>query len=277
MLNFDNIPPPRIIEELDFELILEGALVNLQDRDPSYSEILESDPGVKVLEVGAYREVLMRARVNDALRGTLVRFAQGADLDNIASNYQVERLPGETDDQLRLRTTERIRGSSAAGSESWYRYHALTADVDIAEIGVTSPAPGYVEIAVLSQVGDGTPSEVMLEAVEAAVNNSSVRVVTDFLTVAPASIITVPVTATIYLLPEAPISVFDSLAATLQTAFAAEAGLGWDVTPSWIIAQLQAEGVQRVELAAPAGVVVCDSRTAPALGTVSLILGGRDR
>jgi phage-related baseplate assembly protein len=142
---------------------------------------------------------------------------------------------------------------------------------------VSSPAPGYVEIAVLSQLGDGSPSDAMLAAVNAAVNNSSVRVVTDFLTVVPAAIITVPVAATVYLLPEAPYSVFEALEASLTAAFAAEASLGWDVTLSWLIAQLQADGVQRVELAAPTATVVCDSRTAPALGIVTLTYGGRDR
>lgn len=276
-LNFDNIPDPAIVEELDFELILEGSLVNLQDRDPSYSEILESDPGVKVLEVGAYRETLMRARVNDALRATLVRFALGTDLDNIASNYQVERLVGETDAQLRLRTTERIRGSSAAGSAAWYRFHALTADVDIAEIGVSSPAPGHVQIAVLSQLGDGTPSQLMLDRVAAAVQNPAVRVVTDAVSIGGASVVTVPVGATIYLLPDAPSTVFDLLPAQLSAAFEAEASLGWDVTPSWVVAQLHTDGVQRVELSSPLATVVCDSLTAPALGAVTLVFGGRDR
>lgn len=275
-LDFDSIPDPTIIEELDFEAILEASLVNLQARAPGYSELVESDPGVKILEVSCYREVLQRARVNDALRGTLVRYAIGADLDNIASNYQVQRLAGETDEQLRVRTVERIRGSSAAGSESWYRYHALTADVDIAEVGIDNPAPGTVRVSVLSQLGDGTPSAQMLENVDLALQDSAVRVVTDTVIVQAATIVTVPITATVYLLPDTPLGVFDGLEATLAAAFDAEARLGWDVTQSWIIGQLQAQGVQRVELDAPTADVAVSAITAPALGTVTLTFGGRD-
>lgn len=276
-VDFDNIPQPQFVEELAFELLLEGALVNLQDRDPSYTEILESDPGVKVLEVGAYRETLLRARINDAGKATLLKFALGADLDNIASNYQVARLPGETDAQLRFRTVERIRGSSAAGSEPWYRFHALSADVAIAEIGIDNPAPGTVRATVRSSLGDGTPSAGMLAAVDEALQSPAVRVVTDTVVVQPAGRVVVPITATIYLLPDAPLAVFDSLADSLAAAFAEEASLGWDVTPSWVIGQLQAPGVQRVELAAPASPVVCSPTTVPVLGEVALTYGGRDR
>mgnify|MGYP001806103711 CR=1 FL=1 len=276
-LDFDALPDPQIIEELDFELYLEAALSDLQARDPAYTEIVESDPGVKVLEVAVARETILRARVNDALRGTLVRFAVGADLDNRASNYQVERLPGETDEQLRIRLIERIRGSSAAGSAAWYRFHALTADPDVGEVGIDSPGPGVVRATVRSRVGDGVPTPQLLAVVEGALQDPAVRVVTDSIVVAPPVVVTVPITATVYLLPEAPIAVFNGLASDLQAAFAAEASLGWDVTPSWVIGVLQAEGVQRVELASPAAVVSCDPTTLPLLGEITLTFGGRDR
>jgi phage-related baseplate assembly protein len=84
-IDFSSIPAPIIIEELDYEAILEEMIADLQARDPSYTEILESDPGVKILEVAAARELTLRQRVNDALRATLLRFAIGADMDNLAA------------------------------------------------------------------------------------------------------------------------------------------------------------------------------------------------
>lgn len=276
-IDFSSIPAPAIIEPLDFETILQAMIADLQSRDPSYTEILESDPGVKILEVAAARELILRQRINDALKATLLRFAISNDLDNLAAFYGVARLANETDEALRARTIERIMGSSTAGGRAWYRFQALTASPLIADVNVDSPAPGEVRVAVLSKEGDGTADAELLGLVDDVVQSDSVRVITDTVTTVSAVIETVNVSADIWLLPDAPIAIFDGLEATLRTAFDATAGLGWDVTLSWLIAQLQRPGVQRVRLNTPTDRVVCDARTAPALGTVSLNYAGRDR
>lgn len=276
-LDFSTIPDPEIIESLDFETILQEMLADLQARDPSYTEILESDPGVKLLEVAAARELILRQRVNDALRATLLRFATGADLDNLAAFYGVTRLTNEADEALRDRVIERIMGSSTAGGAAWYRYQALSASPLVRDAAISSPAPGEVLVSILSTQGDGTASSGLLATVDAVLQSDSVRVVTDVVTTASATINTVPVTAQIYLYPETPIEVFNGLQASLSAAFAAASGLGWDVTRSWLIAQLHPAGVQRVVLSAPAADVVCNSTQAPALGAITLTMAGRDR
>lgn len=276
-IDFSSIPAPEIIEPLDFESILAALLADLQDRDPGYTEILESDPGVKLLEVCAARELILRQRVNDALRATLLRYATAGDLDNLVAFYGVTRLTGETDEALRTRTIERIMGSSTAGGTSWYRYQALTASPLVRDAAISSPAPGQVLINILSTQGDGTASPALLAAVDAVVNSDSVRVLTDAVTVAGATILTVPVTAQVYLYPETPIEVFNGLQARLRAAFNPLAGLGWDVARSWVIAQLHPAGVQRVVLTAPAADVICGPSQAPALGAITLTMAGRDR
>lgn len=276
-IDFSSIPAPSIIEELDYEEILEEMIADLQARDPSYTEILESDPGVKILEVAAARELTMRQRVNDALRATLLRFAIGADMDNLAAFYGVTRLLDEDDEAIRARTIERIMGSSTAGGTAWYRYQALSASPQVRDAAVTSPAPGEVLVNILSTQGNGTASSTLLEAVDDVLQSDSVRVITDTVTVAGATITTVPVTAEVWLYPETPIDVFNGLSARLSAALAAASGLGWDVTRSWLIAQLHADGVQRVNLTAPAVDVVCGASQAPALGAVTLTMAGRDR
>jgi phage-related baseplate assembly protein len=153
-IDFSSIPEPTIIEELDFEVILASMIADLQSRDPSYTEILESDPGVKILEVAAARELILRQRINDALRATLLRFSIGTDLDNLSAFYGLTRRVGENDDELRLRTVERIMGSSTAGGAAWYRYQALSADERVKDAAVSSPAPGEVAIAILSKEGE---------------------------------------------------------------------------------------------------------------------------
>ena len=276
-IDFSSIPAPTIIEALDFETILQEMITDLQSRDPSYTEILESDPGVKILEVAAARELTLRQRINDALKATLLRFAIGADLDNIAAFYGVTRLQGETDEELRERTIERVMGSSTAGGRSWYRYQAMTASPLIADVNVDTPFPGQVRVSVLAKAGNGTASAELIEAVDAVVQADNVRVITDTVTTVSAEIVTVNVQAQVWLLPETPETVFENLEETLRTAFSAESGLGWDVTLSWLIAKLQQPGVQRVMLQAPTTRVICAANQAPAIGTVALTMMGRDR
>lgn len=276
-LDFSSIPAPEIIEELDYETILQAMITDLQARDPSYTEILESDPGVKILEVAAARELILRQRVNDALQATLLRFSIGADLDNLAAFYGVIRLANEQDEALRLRTIERIMGSSTAGGSAWYRYQALTSSPLVKDAAVSSPAPGEVLINVLSTEGNGTASSALLTTVNTRMQANDVRVITDTVTVQGAQILTVPVTAQVYLYPDTPVEVFTNLEQQLRDAFAVQASLGWDVTRTWLIAKLHPAGVQRVNLTAPAADVICGPGQAPALGTITLTLAGRDR
>jgi phage-related baseplate assembly protein len=320
-IDFSSIPAPSIIEELDYEAILEEMIADLRARDPSYTEILESDPGVKILEVAAARELTLRQRVNDALRATLLRFAIGADMDNLAAFYGVTRLLDEDDEALRLRTIERIMGSSTAGGAAWYRYQALTADDRVKDAAVSSPAPGEVLVSILSDEayevatatgetldvlgenfgvtrttgesdaayrarivaavdqagGAGLASQDLLDAVDDRLQADDVRVLTDTVTVEGATIIPVDVTAQVWLYPETHEAVFEGLEQRLNDAFAAQSGLGWDVTTSWLITQLHPEGVQRVVLTAPTANVVCSASDAPALGSITLTLAGRDR
>ena len=73
-----------------------------------------------MLEAAAYRETLLRARVNDAARANLLSFAATTDLDHLAGFYDVVRLDGETDAALRERVVLAIQGRSAAGPEERY-------------------------------------------------------------------------------------------------------------------------------------------------------------
>lgn len=320
-IDFSVLPDAQIIEELNYEAILESMILDLRARDPSYTEILESDPGVKILEVCAARELIIRQRVNDALRATLLRYADSGDLDNLAAFYNVLRMEGESDTAFRLRTIERIKGSSAAGGEDWYRYHALTASPRVRDAFVWRPAPGEVEVVILSAEGEaaetaagdaldqlglawgiareegesddnyrarvlaeaaagggyGAASPELVDLVNAIVQSGSIRPVTDTVTTVGAEILTINVTANVWLYPDTPVAIFDGLEERLRSAFDAQAGLGWDLTRSWVSAQLHPAGVQRVEIVSPTTEQIISPRLAPVLGAVSLTLAGRDR
>ncbi len=63
----------------------------LVSRDESFTALVESDPAIKILEVAAWRELLLRERINEAARSNLLKFASGEELDNLAEFYGVER------------------------------------------------------------------------------------------------------------------------------------------------------------------------------------------
>ena len=95
LIDLSKLPAPQLIEELDYEAILNEMRKKLRELLPEWTGYeLESDPANKVLEVAAYREMLLRQRVNEAARGVLIAFAQGSDLDHLAAFYPEKRLEG---------------------------------------------------------------------------------------------------------------------------------------------------------------------------------------
>ena len=77
------------------EVILAEMRAKMRELCPEWTGYeLESDPANKVLEVAAYREMLIRQRVNEAACGVMVAFATGSDLDHLAAFYPEKRLSG---------------------------------------------------------------------------------------------------------------------------------------------------------------------------------------
>ena len=272
-----SLPTPAVIETLSFETIFSELQAEFQSRYPDYSALLASDPAIKLLEVAAYREVLLRNRINEAAKASLLAFATGSDLDHLAAFYGVTRLMDESDEALRLRTRQRIIGFANAGGAAHYRYWALSASPEVADVAVDSPAPGRVRISVLPTGHSDTVPEALLETVRATVLRDDVRVLTDTVEVVPVSLVPVTVSAQIWLYPDTPMAVFDGLTSRLTRELAQAAVLGWDLTQSWLIGQLQQPGVHKVELTEPATDIRIHSTQAVRLTDVQLTFAGRDR
>lgn len=272
-----SLPTPAVIEPLSFETIFSELQTEFQSRYPDYSALLASDPAVKLLEVAAYREVLLRNRINAAAKASLLAFATGSDLDHLAAFYGVTRLSEETDEALRLRTRQRIIGFANAGGAAHYRYWALSASPDVADVEVDSPEPGRVRISVLAKGEEETVPDAVLEAVRAVVLRDDIRVLTDTVEVVAAELIPITVTARIWLYPDTPMAAFEAIAPRFKDALAAQSGLGWDLTPSWVIGELQRPGVHKVELHSPATDIRANANQAVRLLNLNLELAGRDR
>lgn len=273
-IDLSQLPAPDVIEQLDFETILAEMLDSLRARDPSYTSTVESDPAYKVLEVAAYRELLLRQRVNDAARAVMLAYARGADLDHIGANYDVERLmidPGDPDavppvpptyesnDEYRRRIQLSPEGYTTAGSEGSYVFHALGADGDVKDAQAVSPIPGHVTVYVLSRTGNGAAPGTLLGIVDDALNAETIRPMTDNVSVQSAAIVEYTVTAELVMYPGPDSEVVRSAAeAALVKYVEGVHRIGYDVTLSGIYSALHQPGVQRVELAAPLANIAID-------------------
>lgn len=72
-VDLSRLPPPDIIETLDYEVIRAEALAKFATFFPDFDARLESDPVVKLIEIFAFREMILRQRINDAARAKMGR------------------------------------------------------------------------------------------------------------------------------------------------------------------------------------------------------------
>lgn len=241
---------PNIIEPLNFEEIFSRMKEELVKRDESFTALVESDPAMKVLEVAAWRELLLRQRINEAVKGNLLKFATGEDLDNLAEFYGVEREKEEEDERFRKRVKAKIKGRSTGGSKEYYRYHALSADGRVKDALVESPIPGKVQISILStQLSTtGIVSEELLKIVKKQVTRDDIRVLTDTVTVVGCNITEIDIHSRMSI---SPVISKEEIKKQFIQKFELAKRLGWSVTRSWIIANLFVDGVENVELIEP--------------------------
>lgn len=291
-IDLSTLPAPDVIEELNFETIFAAMLADLQARDPVFDALLESDPAYKILEVAAYRELLLRQRVNDAARAVMLAYSTGADLDQLGALFGVERFElvaadpeavppvaavMESDTEFRRRIQLSLEGFSVAGPRGAYIFHGLSADADVLDISATSPTPGNVVITVLSRTGSGTAGTPLLNAVAAALNDDAVRPLTDSVTVQSASIVNFTVAAGLYVYPGPDSSVVLTKALAALNAYIAQVHkIGQDVTLSGIYAALHQPGVQRVNLTQPTANVVISATQASYCTSITVTVAGTD-
>ncbi|WP_265016871.1 baseplate assembly protein [Wolbachia endosymbiont (group B) of Lycaena phlaeas] len=257
---------PNIIEPLNFEEIFFRMKEELVSRDASFTGLVESDPAIKILEVAAWRELLLRQRMNEAVKSNLLKFAKGEDLDNLAEFYVVEREKEEEDERFRKRVKAKIAGWSTGGSKEYYKYHALSADSRVKDALVESPIPGKVQISILS-TQTGILSEELLEIVKKQVTRDDIRVLTDTVTVVGCNITEIDIHSRMSI---SPVISKEEIKKQFIKKFEASKRLGWNVTKSWIIANLFVEGVENVELIEPRENVVVLGNECAVLSHVKL-------
>ncbi|MEJ6008677.1 baseplate assembly protein [Novosphingobium aquae] len=289
-LDLSQLPAPDVVEALDFETIFAAMLADLRARDATFDALVESDPAYKILEVAAYRELLIRARVNDAARAVMLAFATGTDLDHIGATRGVVRLtldPGdvealppvlptyESDANFRQRIQLAPEGYTTAGSEGSYIFHGLGASALVKDIQAVSPDPGEVTVYVLSREGDGSADGDLIDVVTAALSAETVRPLTDNVTVLTADVTTYSIVAELVMYPGPDAEVVRAAAEAAAAAYAAAVHrIGYDVTLSGLYAALHQPGVQKVNLTAPVADIVATDGEASFADAITVTLAG---
>lgn len=291
-VNLASLPAPAVLETIDFEAIVLDMRNDLVSRLPEIVGVidLESEPARKLIEVFAYREVVMRARINAAARATMLAYATGTDLDHIGALFGVERFlltPANTsavpptpavyeaDEDFRRRIQMALEGFSTAGPIGAYTFHALSASGSVKDAGVTSPEPGQVLVSILSRVGTGAASPELVDIVDAALNDEDVRPLCDAVIVQSATIIEYQIEATIFVDPGPDRSTIIAASLAAAQAYAdAQHRIGRDITISGIHAALHGPGVARVDLASPAANIIVSNTQAAFCTDIDLTDGG---
>lgn len=268
-IDLSQLPAPNVIEPLDFETLLaerKARLIALhpEEEREAVAELLalESEPTVKLLQENAYRELLLRQRINEAARAVMIAFANDADLDQLGANLNVKRLVLDAGDpsaippvpptlennrDYRTRIQLAFEGLSVAGPSGAYEYQAISAHPSVLDVSVASPEPVEVVLTILSREAGGQPSQAVLDAVRKRVDER--RPLTDRVTVQAATLLPFSITAVLALRTGPDPAVIREQARQQLTAYVeARHRLGAWITRSGVHAALTVEGVERITL-----------------------------
>ena len=265
-VNRSALPVPQVLQDLDFEELFERDLAAFRSHmGEDWNAQLESDPVTKLLEVGAWRSLLDRARVNDAAKSLLLAYARGSDLDQLAANVHLRRhvvrpadphrVPPveavlEQDDALRERIQCAFEGLTTAGPRNSYIQHARNVCGEVADASAESPSPAVVVVTVLSLEGNGQADVALLDKVRSKLNDDDVRPLGDRLMVQGAGVLPYRIDAVVYMNDDGPENA--NTLAECRRRLAAwinpRRRLGVEIARSAIDAQLHIPGVARVEL-----------------------------
>ena len=260
------LPAPQVLEFLDFEALYQEGLSAFREyMGDNWSAALESDPVVKLVELGAYGKLQNRARINDASKALLLAYAEKEDLDQLAANVKLQRLViqaqdllsvprleevKESDDALRERIQLVYEGLTTAGPRNSYIFHARNASALVADATAESPSPAQVVVTVLSLNGNGYADQALVARVFAKLSDDDIRPLGDRLTVQSAEILEYRIDAVLHMIGVGPEN--DAILAEAIKRLAAwinpRKRLALEVARSGVDAQLHISGVGRVEL-----------------------------
>lgn len=226
-----------------------------------------------MLDVIAYREMLVRSAINEAAKQNLIAFANGVMLDYLGDFFRVVRLDGETDEQLRTRIRLAPEGYATTGSRQAYRFHTLSTDAAIIDCDAVRGENGNIYIYILTP--DGTASAALLQAVLDNTSDEKKRPLSDRVDVIAGQALEVQLTIKVTPLASAnPQTVLNNARVNAQVfADKRRIKLGQDIVPSQIIDALSSDDIWQVEVLTPAAPIVVEPWQWANITDVTVTLG----
>jgi phage-related baseplate assembly protein len=275
-IDLSGLAPPGIIETLDYEAIVKAMRDDLVERFPLIAGVidLESEPARKLIEAFAYRELRLRARINDAARAVLLASSYGTNLDHLGALFATARQAGETDDRFRRRIQLAPEAFSVAGPEGAYQCHALTVAPWARDVSAVSRRPGVVRVTVLKAGADPAPSLNERETIRLHLKDEAIRPLTDVIEVLAPTILRTRIVAklTLYPGPDGELVRQRALAAVTRWV-EKNRMLGMNLRRSALYAALHQEGVHSVDLVSPAEDLVLDVTEVYAVDAIEVSVG----
>jgi phage-related baseplate assembly protein len=183
----------------------------------------------------------------------------------------------ESDEHYRERIRLAPEKFSNAGSKGAYRFHAMSAHQDIADVSVTSPGAGEVNVYLLLKNGE-LPGSSLISTVEAYLSSEKIRPLTDHVNVYAPEVVNYYINLSWFVDP-AWSSVLTSVTEAVSKVVSEyvvwqKSEIGRPVLPDELISRLKnIEGVFRVDLVSPVFTQITDSQVA-FCGDVNVSYGG---
>jgi phage-related baseplate assembly protein len=291
VIDLSQLPPPDAIKGLNYETIIAARKADLVARFTAAGiaydvATLETDPGVILQEVDAYRELLDKGAINDSVRAVLPAFAQTSNLDAICARANDIRLqidPGDPangiaptyeSDAALLQRYLASYAAPAAGSEDGYIYRVATAWPAVQDVRVMGPGVddvrGRVRIILLAAAGAVIGDDI-ISAVYSALQAKDARPLTDDVTVEAAIVNRWNCTAKLTIRSgPAPSLITQRAEAALRIIAANRYYIGGALPLNAVSAPLYVANVVKVEMMAPTADIVAQDGVAPYLDTVTL-------
>ena len=181
----------------------------------------------------------------------------------------------ESDDSLRDRLFNVSNSYSTAGPSGAYEYHVKQVDSSIDDVVVRSDTAGEVDILFTSN--GKVPEEGLITKVQEALNNRSIRPLTDNIKVKIPKEYTYNIKVTYYIGREDETAV-TAIQSNVEAAVRAynkwqTKKIGRDINPSYLIQKIMEAGAKRVNVESPAFTVLGNDTLAKC-GTITITYGG---
>lgn len=184
-LDLSTLPPPDAVEQWSFDVILDDSRANFlsywsaaREKNPALPmydvDRLKGNPVNFALSAGAYREGLLRQRVNEAVRAVMLAYAEDADLDNLAALIGLARrviappdptavppTPAamEENDEFRARIPIALDSTAIGLVGGGYKTIVLQAEPAVKAVALVHLGGGRLDVILQGRGADGTVAD----------------------------------------------------------------------------------------------------------------------